>query len=221
MPSETAIVAGATGLIGRHLLERLSAGGRFAKIVALVRKPQADVPPGVSSLVVDFDHVASLNAPFRDATVFCALGTTMKQAGSQESFRRVDYEYVTGLAKRAAEGGCRRLCLVSALGADASSSVFYNRVKGEAEDAIRKLPIPAVEIIRPSLLLGDRQEFRLAERLTATASRAFSFAFAGPLKRYRPIEADTVAAAMVAVSGEAPKGVRVFESEEIAAIGGG
>lgn len=143
--------------------------------------------------------------------VFCCLGTTIKQAGSQPAFRLVDHTFVVGLARAGLRAGATQFLLVSAIGADPASRVFYSRVKGETEAAIRTLPYRAIQIFRPSLLLGERPEFRLGERIAALGAPVMTGLLFGRLRRYRPIQAATVAEAMVTIAREAPRGPNVFE----------
>ena len=149
--------------------------------------------------------------------VFVALGTTIKKAGSQQAFYRVDYNYPFQVAYLAQQRGAQRFLMVSALGANAASRVFYNRVKGEAENAIRELGLPKVWFFRPSLLLGERAESRPGEKLGQAIGKWIAPLLVGRLRRYRPIEADAVAAAMVyTATHEVPPGV--IESDEIARL---
>ena len=157
---------------------------------------------------MDFDKLAKRPPPRDVDAVVCALGTTIKVAGSQEAFRRVDYDYPLALARLGLAAGAKQFVLVSALGANAKSPVFYNRVKGELEDAVRSLGYASVAIVRPSLLLGARREFRLGEEI------AKRFGFLAPGK-YRPVEARAVANALVTAVREQQPGVRVIESDEI------
>src|SRR6267378_4399592 len=143
--------------------------------------------------------------------VFCCLGTTIKQAGSQPAFRRVDHAFVLGVAHAGLHAGATQFLLVSAIGADPASRVFYSRVKGETESAIRRLGFHSVQIFRPSLLLGERPEFRLGERIAMLVAPVLSVLLIGRLRRYRSIRAATVARAMVNLAREAPRGPNVFE----------
>jgi uncharacterized protein YbjT (DUF2867 family) len=154
--------------------------------------------------------------PFPKAQdVFCCLGTTIRQAGSRDAFSKVDFTYVHDVARLAARAGATQLLLVSAVGANAGSRVFYNQVKGKVEDAVRALPLHGIHIFRPSLLLGERAESRPGERIATIVSRALMWAFVGPLARYRPIAGETVARAMVRVAKEGRAGAQVYESEAI------
>jgi uncharacterized protein YbjT (DUF2867 family) len=149
--------------------------------------------------------------------VFCCLGTTIKQAGSQPAFRRVDHAFILGVAHAGLHAGAKQFLLVSAIGADPGSRVFYSRVKGETESAIRRLAFQGVQILRPSLLLGERSEFRLGERIAMVVAPPLSLLLLGRLRRYRPIRAETVARAMVNLAREAPRGPNVFEYDAMIA----
>ena len=190
------LVAGATGLVGRALLARLAADPGVARIHALVRRPLDLAMPRLEVRQVDFDRLPPLPAVDE---AYLALGTTIAVAGSQEAFRKVDFDANLAVARAALTAGARRIGVVSAMGADASSRVFYNRVKGELEQALSALPLEALVIARPSLLLGDRERLgqpqRRGERLGARLDR-----WLRPLlpARLRAIAADDVAAALVA-----------------------
>lgn len=213
-----ALLAGATGLVGQALLPLLLGDPACADVHVLLRRPwQGPAHPKLHAHVVDFDHLGDLPAV---DDVYCCLGTTLRTAGSQDAFRRVDATYVFELARRARQAGASCFTVVSALGADARSRVFYNRVKGEMEAAVASLGYPSVVIVRPSLLVGDRsalgQPARFAERL---AMRAL-----GPLQALlpasvSPIEARTVARAMQAATHTAGPGVRSIGSAELQRLG--
>ena len=189
------MVAGATGLIGGLLARKLSDAAEWARVIALVRRQVGFALPRVEEQMADFEALDSL-PPFHVDDAFCALGTTIAKAGSEEAFRRVDYEYPLALARWAAARGARRLLLVSSVGADARSKNFYLRVKGELEQALASMPIETLHVFRPGLLLGPRTENRTAERMAQAVMPVISFLLAGPLRRYRAIQAETVAAAM-------------------------
>ena len=139
MSGRTAIVAGASGLVGGHCLRRLLASGLHEQVIAFVRGPLNITNKRLQQRTVDFDRLGRMSAFPRAQDVFCCLGTTMKKAGSEEAFRKVDYEYVVRLAETSLRSGAERFFLVSAVGADPKSRVFYSRVKGEAEDAVSRL----------------------------------------------------------------------------------
>lgn len=217
--SRTALVAGASGLVGGHLLPLLLADGAYARVVTLARRELAARHAKLEQRVVDFGTLDAFSDIPRADDVFCCLGTTIKQAGSREAFRRVDHDYVLALARagRRAPPGARQFLLVSALGADPGSRIFYSRVKGEVEAAVRQLPYEGIQIFRPSLLLGQRPEFRLGERIGIALTRVVAPLLVGPLRRYRPIHAADVARAMVQIAKEAPRGPNVFEYDGLIA----
>jgi uncharacterized protein YbjT (DUF2867 family) len=204
----TAWIAGATGLVGAHCLSLLLASPRFTRTVAFTRRPLPRSEPGYENRVVDFDELPATADATRVDVAFCCLGTTMKQAGSQAAFRRVDYEYAVTFARFALASGASHFVMVSALGADLRSRVFYNRVKGEAEAAVSELGFEQVTIVRPSLLIGDRAELRLGERVAAPFAKLLP-------RSVRGIEASTVGAALVALADRPTKGVRIVPSGEL------
>lgn len=161
MDRKNALVAGATGLIGKYLLEELSASAYYQKVYALVRRPGSVF--GAEEIVSDFDTLSVASFPEGITDVFCSLGTTISKAGSRENFKKVDYEYVLKLAEFAKEKGAKSFLVVSALGADPKSLVFYNRVKGEMERGLEEIGFSFLGIFRPSLLEGERKEVRPGE----------------------------------------------------------
>lgn len=204
-----ALLAGATGLVGREILRLLCEDDGVAEVRALVRRDLAGRPhPKVLQCRVDFERLDEHPQWFRADALFCALGTTIKDAGSEEAFRRVDYSYPLAIARLGREVGARHFLLVSALGADARSRVFYNRVKGELEDAVRALGYPSLTIARPSLLLGERAEHRPGEEL------AKKIGWLVP-PRWRPVHAARVAAALVDAARRAAPGVEVLENRSL------
>lgn len=209
---KTALLAGATGLVGGEVLRLLLESGDYAKVVAFVRRPTQISHPKLEQAIVDFDDLAPHAHHFQNADVYCCLGTTIKIAKTREAFQNVDYHYPLRLAELAKQNGALQYLIITALGSDAKSSVFYNRVKGEIEAALHALDLPALRIFRPSLLLGDRKEFRLGEKMASY----LSFAIVGPLKKYRPIHARTVARAMLHVAAQdTTAGTRIYESNEM------
>jgi len=217
-PTLSALVLGATGLVGRRCLDLLLGDEAYGRVVVLARKPPRREHPKLRWHVTDLARVHEYGHLLGVDDVFCCLGTTIRAAGSREAFYEVDFEHVVRVARATAESGARQLLLVSALGADAHSRVFYNRIKGEAERAIRELPLRGTQIFRPSLLLGQREEFRLGERLAALGLAPLLFLLIGKAKKYRPVPATAVAEAMVRVAKLAPAGVNVFESDRIVAL---
>jgi uncharacterized protein YbjT (DUF2867 family) len=149
--------------------------------------------------------------------VFCCLGTTIRSAGSQEAFRKVDVDYPVKAARLAAEAGADQFLVVSALGADADSRIFYNRMKGVMESQVRRFPLKAIWVLRPALLLGDRDETRVGEQIAEIVLRPLSPLLLGPLRRFRPVAARAVAMAMVTLAAQDGTG-GIIESDEIDAI---
>ena len=219
MRTRSAVVLGASGLVGGELLDRLLGAPEWGRVVAVGRRPLAREHPKLAQRVVDFERLAEAADAFAVDDVFCCLGTTIRQAGSQAAFRRVDHDYPLEAARLALNRGAEQYLLVSAIGADAGARVFYNRVKGEVERDVAALALPRVVIVRPSLLLGERAEFRLGERVAAVGMRVAAPLLVGPLRKYRAVEARSVAAAMVRLTRERGRGVRVVESDEIARLG--
>jgi uncharacterized protein YbjT (DUF2867 family) len=215
----SAVVLGATGLVGGHCLDLLLADGGWERVTVVGRRPIARENPRLVQRVVDFDRLDDDADAFAADDVFCCLGTTIKDAGSREAFRRVDHDYPVAAARLAVERGARRFLLVSALGADPRSRVFYNRVKGETERDVSALGFEGVAIFRPSLLLGDRERRRTGEAFAQTIFPALSPLLIGPLRKYRAVHAATVARALVRVARDGFRGIRILESDEIAAVG--
>lgn len=218
-PSRTALVAGASGLIGGHLLRLLVDDPAYDRVTTLVRRALPLTHKKLVQRVVDFDRLAEVGDFPRVHDVFCCLGTTIRQAGSQDAFRKVDMTYVVELGRMAVRHRATQYLVVTALGADPRSRVFYNRVKGETEEAIRRLQFEGIQIFRPSLLLGNRAQIRSAERIAGLLSPLVGWVMMGPLARYRPINAATVARALVRVARDAPRGAHVYESDEIRRLG--
>jgi uncharacterized protein YbjT (DUF2867 family) len=208
--ANSVLLVGATGLVGRECVRQFAAHPAFERVDALVRRP---LPlelrlPRVREHVVEFDRLGEHAGLFRVTHVLSALGTTLKQAGSQARFRRVDYDYALEVARLGVEQGAHHFLLVSALGADARSRIFYSRVKGEIEDAVLQLPYRSITIVRPSLLVGDRSEFRLGEEIGKR------LAFLAP-RRYKPVPGTVVAAALLRAAVEDRPGPRIVESDEL------
>lgn len=204
------LIAGATGLTGEHLLDRLLSEPTVSRVLAPTRRPLA-AHPHLENPVGDLATLLPTLSGEVD-TAFCCLGTTIKQAGSQEAFRAVDHDLVLEFARRARELGARHLVVISALGANPQSSVFYNRVKGETEEALKAMGWPQLTIARPSLLLGTRHDFRLGERLAAPLLRWLP-------GKYRGIDACALARALWRLALEEQNGIRVIESSDLRRLG--
>jgi uncharacterized protein YbjT (DUF2867 family) len=211
-----ALLAGATGLVGSHCLRRLLADPAVTSVVALARRPLAVAEPKLRVELVDFARLAE-RAPPPATVALCALGTTIKQAGSQAAFRQVDHDAVAEFGRFALRAGCQTFVLVSSVGADPAARSFYLRVKGEAEATIGALGFPRLVVLRPSLLLGARAESRPGEAAARVLMPALAPLLIGSLRRYRGIGVDTVAAAMVAAARSQEAGHFVWEHDQIAA----
>jgi len=209
----TALIAGASGLVGGECLQRLLASEAYARVTVVTRRSLGSAAnhPKLREIVIDFAQLDSVSAELRADHVFCALGTTIRKAGSRAKFRQVDFEYPRRLAELALGNGAKHFSLVSALGASSKSGVFYSRVKGELEDALRAMDWPSLCLLRPSVIAGDRRESRPLERLSEALLKF------GPAT-YRPVEASEIAAAMVATARREPRGVTVIESREISRV---
>lgn len=215
MKKKTALVLGATGLVGTELVKILVQQNQFEKIHLLVRKPIQPIDPACEVHVVDFDKMDTYPELFQVNDVFCCLGTTIKKAKTKEAFRNVDYQYPLEAAKMAVNQGAEKFLIITAMGANAKSMFFYNRVKGDVESALQQLKLPALHIFRPSLLLGDRGEQRFGEDVAAKFSGVLNMLMAGPLRPYKAIEAKKVAAAMAAAAQSVKTGVHIYPSHEI------
>ena len=214
--SRTVLLAGATGLVGGLCLRRLLADATVGRVIAPTRRPlpenlrALDSTGKLEAHLVDFAHLANHAALFAVDQIICALGSTIQKAGSRERFREFDYGYPLQIARLGLQQGAQHFLLVSALGADARSRIFYNRVKGELEEAMVMLPYRSITIARPSLLLGPRQELRPAEAIGQRLG------FLLP-ERYKPIDATAVATVLVEAARQDRPGTRIFESTDIKA----
>lgn len=191
------MLLGATGLTGGKVLEGLLAKEEVSRVVAVVRHTLPTLHEKLDQREIDFDRMADHGDLFNVDVIVCCLGTTIKKAGSQDLFRKVDMGYPLKAAELGRSQGARAFVLMSAIGASSSSTIFYNRVKGELEDALTGLSYPYLSIYHPSLLLGDRREQRTAEALGIKAMPLVNRLLIGPLDKYRGIEAKTVASAIV------------------------
>lgn len=214
--NKTALLVGATGLVGSHCLNELITNDAFSTVHILVRRPlEVKLPEKIQQHLVDFDHIDEFQLDESIDTVFCCLGTTMKKAGSKAAFEKVDYTYVIESAKMGLRYKAKQFLVVSAIGADADSRFFYNQVKGKVEKDLAQLAYDALHIFRPSMLGGKRNEFRLGEQVGIVLMRLFSPFFIGKLKRYAIISGKKVAQAMVQQALTEKQGVFIVESEEI------
>jgi len=215
MNNKSALLLGASGLVGGLCLQALLGEQSYKRVVLLTRRElPLDSHPRLEQKIVNFDGLDPADFSGID-DVFCALGTTIRKAGSQEAFRRVDLEYPLAAAQLAREAGARRFVLCSSVGANAKAKNFYLRVKGELEQGIGELGFPAFHVSRPSLLLGLRAEVRPGERLMTTLAPLLNLAMFGGMRRYRAIAASTVGRAMVAAARNGGSGTIIHEYDSI------
>ncbi|ELR73121.1 Oxidoreductase [Fulvivirga imtechensis AK7] len=215
MGKKTALIAGATGLVGGKLLELLLQDPYYEEVIVLTRKPMEGKSAKLKSLTVDFERLEEYAPRMTADDIFCCLGSTMKKAGSKEKFRKVDYDYPLLIAHLAKRNNAKQYLLISALGADKGSSIFYNRVKGEAEEAIDTVGYSSYHIFRPALLMGQREESRPGESAAQVFFKIFGFLFIGPLKKYKAIDAIKVARAMHTIAKENRPGRHIHESKAL------
>lgn len=220
MAGKTALIAGATGLVGTYCLSDLIASAAYSRVIALVRRRMPLNHPKLDQRVISFDWLQELPVSSCD-DVFLALGTTIKKAGTQASFRKVDYEYPRRIAEAGMRLGAQRLALVSSVGADPKSRNFYLRVKGELEQAVAAMRFESAHILRPSLLLGRRAEKRFGEGLAQAVMPLIAPVMLGEWKRYRAIPAEIVAKAMIGAAQSGQRGVHVHEYEDIVRLAEG
>lgn len=204
----TATIFGTTGLIGNHLVKLLSSHKEYQKIYSYARRKPETLLEKVEHIDFSLDSLKICNDV---DDVFVCLGTTMKKAGSKEAFRKVDYEMVVEIAKQSKSVQVKRFIVVSSIGADPSTGNFYLKTKGQMEEEIKKLNFEYCGIVRPSLLLGKRNEFRFGEKVGIFLYKIFSFIFVGPLKKYKGINAEDVAKSMIMLAQNG-KGIITVES---------
>ncbi len=213
---KTALIVGASGLVGSHCLEELISSKEYTTVHIFVRKKlEKDFPTKVQQHIINFDELDTLKIDFKLDTIFCCLGTTIKKAGSQEAFEKVDYTYVLETAKFGLRHDATQFLVVTAIGSDSKSRFFYNRVKGKVEEDLKQLNYPSLIIFRPSMLGGKREEFRLGEQIGTWIMRLFQPLFIGKLKRYAIISGEKVAKSMFKHSINPMQGVVIVASEEM------
>ena len=188
------IVLGSTGLIGKHLLTYL--GEKDISVIAITRRSIKDIPKNASTMIIDFDDFLDQGHLPGCEHIYICLGTTIKKAGSQESFKKVDLDYCLGFAKKARESGATKISLVTSVGANADSKNFYLETKGKLENEIKAMGFDSVNIFQPGLLLGNRDEIRPLEFLGQYGSFLLNMFLFGSLKKYRRIQASKVSNAM-------------------------
>jgi uncharacterized protein YbjT (DUF2867 family) len=209
-----ALIVGATGLIGSKCLEQLLSDESYTSVEIWVRKHTGISHLKLTEKIMDFDKLSEQNLNAIDH-IFCCLGTTINKAKSKEAFAMVDKEYVSELAVLAEKSGCRTFLVVSSIGANKNAKNFYLKTKGEMEELVKKCSIPAIYILRPSMLLGNREEFRFGEVLGKAIMKVAEFMLVGRMRKYKGIQAATVANAMIQFSKRNEAGIFIYESDKI------
>lgn len=213
------LIAGASGLVGGELLQLALNDDRIDVIHLLVRRELKIENPKLHQRIIDFNELEKWNSSIQFDSVLCALGTTIKNAGSKEKFQLVDMEFVVNLAKWSEYNGVNKFIVISSMGADHRSSIFYSKVKGQMQKAISVLSIPVISILQPSLLIGKRSEFRLGEKIGILTMRALNTLLIGPLKKYRGIQAKIVAKSMLQLCFQTQTGINIYSNEKLFEIG--
>ncbi len=208
-----AVIIGATGLTGSRLLEKIAASDKFTSVTAIVRRGGAAEQKKISYNITDFGKLASLK--FKADTAFSCLGTTIKNAGNRDNFRRVDFTYNLEFARACRKNGVERFILLSAMSADPVSRIFYSRTKGELEEEIKKLGFRYLTIVRPSLLEGPRTEWRSGEFIARKFMKVINPILVGKLKKFRSVDIEQLTDVMLSEASRQDTGLKIIESDEI------
>ena len=203
----TSIIVGSTGLVGGNVIKVLS--NKKQRAVALTRRSIPNLPPNITEMIIDFDAFEKNGSLPSCNNVFICLGTTIKTAGSKENFRKVDIDYCLSIARKAKESGAETLSLISSIGANSSSKNFYLKTKGELEESIQRIGFSTVNIFRPSFLVGERSEKRLAEKIAINLAKIMDFFLIGTASKYRSVKAESLAKTMV-LKADNKSGVNYF-----------
>ncbi|HSN47439.1 MAG TPA: NAD(P)H-binding protein [Flavobacterium sp.] len=216
---KTALIIGSTGLVGSHLLNLLLDSNDYIKVITFVKRDAGIKHPKLIQQIIDFDKPETYEELVVGDDFFCTIGTTIKKAGNKDAFRKVDFEYPKQFATFALQNKVKQFLIISSLGADANSGNFYLKTKGEIQDFLKNCNFESVSILQPSLLLGNRTEFRLGEKIGAFFMKTLSFLFLGNLKKYKAIEGKTVAKALLTIAQANNSGFKIYESDVIQEIG--
>ncbi|MGG0737370.1 NAD-dependent epimerase/dehydratase family protein [Niallia taxi] len=211
---KNALIIGATGLVGRELVQLLVEENKYKQITVLTRRKSFE-HPAIKEVVADFNNLAAYKKSLEADDVFCCIGTTIKKAGSQAEMEKIDLHYPVEIASLLFEMGARQMLVISSIGANRNSKIFYSSLKGRLEESLKTIGYPSLAIFRPSLLLGKREEFRFGEKLSSYLLPPLSFLLVGPLRKYRGISAKAVAASMSKIAEINNIGVHIVESDEI------
>ena len=212
---KTALLIGSTGLIGKQLLLNLLESSHYEKVIIFVRKKLELSHIKLEQIIVDFEKIEEIKNLIKGDDFFCTIGTTIKTAGSKEAFKKVDFEYPKQFAQFAQENKVSQFLVISSLGANEKSTNFYLKVKGELETFLKSSNFKSVSVLQPSLLLGNRKEFRFGEKIGELFGKLFPFIFIGNLKKYKPIKAKTVADAIIKIALQNNSGFGIYQSDEI------
>lgn len=211
----TALVVGATGAIGKALVYQLIEDGNYGKVIVLTRKPLTIKHHKLSVVLVDFDKLAKYSEQMAADDVYCCIGTTIKDAGTKDAFYKIDHDYVLETARICKRNGAHQFILVSAMGANPASAIFYNKVKGEVERDLGFLNFKTLIVVRPSLLLTKRVAFRFGEWIGQVVMKYTGFIFFGPLKKVKAIPVETVAKAMRHYAKLNLNGTHIYTNEKL------
>ncbi|NRF39074.1 oxidoreductase [Pedobacter foliorum] len=217
--TKKAILLGASGLIGKNLLTQLLNNPGYTEVLAIGRRTLNMEHPKLKELIVDFDHIDQYASNIKGDVVFCCLGSTNSKTPDKVQYKKIDYQYPLDVGSIAQNNGATSYHLVSAIGADVNSSIFYPKTKGEVERDLKAIPFKSIYIYRPSFLDGNREEKRTAEKIMIVLMRFLNPLLIGGLKKYRSIKIETVASAMLKESLTDKKGVFIYSSDQIEALG--
>ncbi|WP_214229487.1 oxidoreductase [Pedobacter sp. B4-66] len=217
--TKKAILLGGSGLIGKNLLTQLLNNPGYTEVLAIGRRALNMEHPKLKELIVDFDHIDRYAADIKGDVVFCCLGSTNSKTPDKLQYKKIDYQYPLDVGSIAQNNGATAYHLVSAIGADVNSSIFYPKTKGEVERDLKAIPFKSIYIYRPSFLDGNREEKRTAEKIMIGLMRFLNPLLIGGLKKYRSIKIETVATAMLKESLTDKKGVFIYSSDQIEALG--
>lgn len=212
---KNALVAGATGLVGGELISLLIRKDYYNSIHVIARNPFSLEHPKIHSHILSFDELSSFNPKALIRDVYVCLGSTLKKAGSVKNFRKVDLDYVVDLARWAKLNHVERFAVISSIGADMGKKNYYLKTKGEMEEELKAIRFNHLIILRPSLLLGERNETRISEQLGKSVSKIMSPLMAGRLKKYKPVKASVVARNMFVSTINSNQSIRIIENNEI------
>ncbi len=212
---KTALLFGASGLVGGYCLRILLENKSYNKVKTFGRRELPIKHPKLEQHLINFEKLSTYKDLLLGDDVFCCLGTTMKKAGSKEAFYKVDFTYGNEIARMTAANHCQQFLLVSSIGAYSNSVFFYNKVKGQLEEAVKHYPFSGIHLFRPAVLVGEREEHRFGEEIAVKLGQAFNFMTSGKLLKYRPIEGKIVANAMVKTALSNQAGIHTYESDAI------